>query len=71
MYKIHWDFEIQMDHLIPARKPDLVVINQKKKKEVVHSNGFCNASRPQSENEKNETLEKYLDLARELKIWGT
>ena len=27
-----WDFEIQTDHLIPARRPDLVIINKKKKK---------------------------------------
>ena len=28
-----WDFNIQMDHLIPARRPDLIIINKKKKKE--------------------------------------
>ena len=26
-HKILWDFEIQTDHLIPARRPDLVLIN--------------------------------------------
>ena len=24
-----WDFEIQMDHLISARRPDLVIVNKK------------------------------------------
>ena len=28
--QIHWGFEIQTDHLIPARRPDLVMINKKK-----------------------------------------
>ena len=36
--KILWDFEIQTVHLIPARKPDLIVIN---KKENLSSFGFC------------------------------
>ncbi len=30
-YKLLWDFNIQTDHLIPAR-PDLIIINQKKKR---------------------------------------
>ena len=29
-YKILLDFEIQTDHLIPARRPDLVLIYMKK-----------------------------------------
>ena len=32
-HKIHLDFKIQTDHLIPARRSDLVIINKKKKKE--------------------------------------
>ena len=30
-HKILWDFNIQMDHLIPARRPDLIIINKKKR----------------------------------------
>ena len=30
-HKLLWDFNIQMDHLIPARRPDLIIINKKKK----------------------------------------
>ena len=30
-HKLHWDFEIQTDHLISARRPDLIIISQKKK----------------------------------------
>ena len=31
-HKLLWDFNIQMDHLIPARRLDLIIINKKKKK---------------------------------------
>ena len=31
-HKLLWDFEIQMDHLISARRPDLVIINKEKKR---------------------------------------
>ena len=30
-HKLLWDFNIQMDHLISARRPDLIIINKKKK----------------------------------------
>ena len=32
-HKLLWDFDIQTDHLISARRPDLIIINKKKKKE--------------------------------------
>ena len=31
-HKLLWDFNIQTDHLIPARRPDLKIIKKKKKK---------------------------------------
>ena len=31
-HKLLWDFNIQTDHLILARRPDLIIINKKKKK---------------------------------------
>ena len=33
MHKLFWDFEIQTDHLILARQPDLIIINKKKRRE--------------------------------------
>ena len=33
-HKILWDFEIKTDHLIPARRPDLVLINRKERELV-------------------------------------
>ena len=32
--KLFWDFEIQTDHLISARRPDLLIINKQKKKKT-------------------------------------
>ena len=29
-HKIQWDFDIQTDHLISARRPDLIIINKNK-----------------------------------------
>ena len=34
MHKILWDFVIEMDHQIPARQPDLVLINKKKELDI-------------------------------------
>ena len=31
-HKLLWDFDIQTDHIISARTPDLVIINNKKRK---------------------------------------
>ena len=30
-HKLLWDFNIQTDHLIPARRPYLIIINQRKR----------------------------------------
>ena len=30
-HKLPWDFDIQTDHLISARRPDLIIINKKKR----------------------------------------
>ena len=29
--KLLWDFDIEMDHLISARRPDLIIINKRKR----------------------------------------
>ena len=29
-HKLLWDFDIQTDHLISARRPDIIMINKKK-----------------------------------------
>ena len=40
-HKLLWDFNIQTDHLIPARRPDLMIINQENKRENLQNCGFC------------------------------
>ncbi len=35
LHKLLWDFNIQTDHLIPARRLDLIIINKKKCKIVI------------------------------------
>ena len=68
-YKILWDFEIEMDHVILARRPDLVL-----KRENLLNSGLYRSSGPQRENQrkKKKKKDKYLDLARELrKLWNT
>ena len=32
LHKILWDFQIQTDHLISARRPDLEIVKEKKKR---------------------------------------
>ena len=32
IHKLLWDFDIQTDHLISARQPDLIIINREKKR---------------------------------------
>ena len=54
---ILWDFEIQTDHLISARRPDLVMINKKRKNSP--SCGFCCPSRPLSEKPRNRKIDEY------------
>ena len=68
-YKLLWDFDIQTNHLISARRPDLIIINKKKR--------FCkivNFAVPADHRIKLKECErkdKYLDLARELKkLWN-
>ena len=49
MHKLLWDFNIQTDHLIPARRPDLIIIN--KKKENLQNCQLCNPGGPQNKSE--------------------
>ena len=64
-HKLLWDFNIQTDRLIPARRLDLIIINKKKKIcKIVDSAVPVDHRINLKESEKKD---KYLDLARELK----
>ena len=62
-----WDFNIQTDHLIPARRPDLKIINYKKKR-ICKIVDFAIPADHRINLKECEKKDKYLDLARELKI---
>ena len=52
-HKLLWDFNIQTDHLIPARRPDLIIINRKKKKkENLQNSRLCCPGWPQNKTER-------------------
>ena len=67
-HKILWDFVIQTDHLIPARRPNLVIMNKKKK---LPNGGFAILADYRVKIKENEKRNTYLDLAREQKmLWN-
>ena len=64
-----WDFSIQTDHVIEARRPDLVVVDKKDRSCKITDFAVLGDSGIE-EKEKDKT-EKYQDLGRELqKIWN-
>ena len=67
-------FNIQTDHLIPVRRPDLIIINKKKKKKKKRICKIVDLAVP-ADHIKNlkesEKKDKYLDLVGELKkLWN-
>ena len=64
-----WDFSIQTDHLIEARRPDLLVVGKKERSCKVIDFAVPGDSR--IEEKKKDKVEKYQDLGKELqKIWN-
>ena len=68
-YKLLWDFDIHTSHLISARRPDLIIINQKKRTcKIVDLAVHADHRIKLKECEKKV---KYINLARELKkLWN-
>ena len=67
LHKLLWDFNIQTDHLIPARKPDLIIINNNKKKRICKILDIAVPADHRINLKECANKDKYLDLARELK----
>ena len=64
-HKLLWDFDILTDHLISARRPNLIVINNNNKKRKLATADH------RIELKESEKKDKYLDVARELKrLWN-
>ena len=65
-HKLLWDFDIQTtDHLISARRPDLIAINKKKRTHKIVN--FAVPPDHRIKLKESEKKDKYHDLARELK----
>ena len=64
MHKLLWDFDVQTDHLISARRPDLMIINNKKESTLLSRLTTIKLKEC-------EKKDKYLGLARALKNYGT
>ena len=68
-HKVLWDFEIQTDHLISARRPDLIIIN--KKERTCRFLDFAVPVDHRVELKESKKKDKYLDFGREMKkIWN-
>ena len=69
-YKLLGDFDIHTHHQISTRRPDLIVINKKKKKRIGKIVNFAVSADHRIKLKECEKWDKYLDLARELKkLW--
>ena len=67
MHKILLNFEIQMDDLILARKPDLIIIN---KLRTCWKVDFAIPVDHRVKIKENEKRDRYLNFARELKSYS-
>ena len=75
-HKILWEFEIKTDHLISVRRQNLEKVKKKKKKKKKRKEkkrthqimDFVVPTDPKGKLKESEKRDKYLDLARELKI---
>ena len=76
-HKLLWDFDIHTDHVISARRSDLMIINKKKKKKRKKEKRTCKIvdfavpANHRIKLKECEKKDKYLYLARELKNYGT
>ena len=67
--KLLWDFDVQTDHVIQARRPDVIVIDKEKKECKIIDFAMPYDSRVNAKEV--EKIEKYQDLAREVqKLWN-
>ena len=68
IHKLLWDFDIQTDHLISARRPNLIIINKKERKEKKPRKivDFAVSADHKIKLKECEKRDKYIDLAIEL-----
>ena len=67
--KILWDFTVQTDHFLTARRPDMIFID--KEHHECQTIDFAIPYDTRVDDKEVKKIEKYLDLARELKkVWN-
>ena len=67
--KLLWDFVIQTDYLISARRPDLIILNKKERTCIIKD--FAVPADHRIKLKECEKKDKYLDLAMELnELWS-
>ena len=68
-HKLRWEINIQTDHLISARRPDLIKIN--KKKRICKIDNFAVSAEHRINLKECGKKDKYLNFGRELKkLWN-
>ena len=67
--KILWDMTIQCDHVIEARRPDIVVVEKENNKAIIVD--IASPWDHRVYEKEGEKIEKYQDLKREIgRLWG-
>ena len=68
-HKILWDFSIQTNHVVETRRPDLIVVDEKKRSCKIID--FAVPGNSTIEEKEKDKIENYQVLGRELqKIWN-
>ena len=68
-FKILWDFTVQTDHIVEARRPDMMIIDKENKLCLIVD--FAVPSDHRIEIKEREKIEKYQDLKRGVqKLWN-
>ena len=67
--KLLWDFQVQTDHVIPARRPDILIVKKKEATAIIIDISVPGDTRIRDAEE--EKVLKYQDLKREIKtLWN-
>ena len=68
-HKLHWDMNIQCDHTIEARMPDIVIIDKVEKSAIIVDVVILGDKR--ISDKETEKIEKYQDIKREIQmLWS-
>ena len=66
--KVLWDINVQCDNVIEARKPDIILIDKKERKEIIID--IAVATNVRVGGKKRKRMENYQDLKRETgRLW--